>query len=258
MRITLSLSDWSGYPASSNQYPRSHHQRRFALCPFTGRRNTILTIGQPCPNLIGTGNGRPWTRKSEKQKIILPKLRLTMAYAYEKAPLYRRKWDQAGLRPEDTLLKGFSEGSLPFLRRRSTGSVQHPPLGRYSPPPIEDIQRFSTRTSGTTGRPTAFRYQPRGYGPYRRGPCPHMWGFGARPRDIIFIGSFFSLYMGSWGALAGGERLGAVCFPFGAGVPGQTDRAIELDQRDEAHDLLRNTLYSLLLADRCRDPGSRS
>jgi phenylacetate-CoA ligase len=45
------------------------------------------------------------------------------------------------------------------------------------------------------------------------------------PNDTIFITSFFSLYIGSWGALVGGERLGATCFQFGAGIPGQTRRA---------------------------------
>ena len=36
------------------------------------------------------------------------------------------------------------------------------------------------------------------------------------------ICSFFSLYLGSWGALKGGERLGATMLSFGAGVSGQT------------------------------------
>ncbi len=48
-----------------------------------------------------------------------------------------------------------------------------------------------------------------------------------RQEDIVFIGSFFSLYWGSWGALMGCERLGATAFPFGAGVSGQSDRSLE-------------------------------
>jgi pimeloyl-ACP methyl ester carboxylesterase len=54
-----------------------------------------------------------------------------------------------------------------------------------------------------------------------------MWAAGIRPSDTIFLGSFFGLYWGGWGALIGGERLGATCFPFGAGVPGQTQQAVE-------------------------------
>jgi phenylacetate-CoA ligase len=49
---------------------------------------------------------------------------------------------------------------------------------------------------------------------------------GIRPRDTVLIGSFFSLYMGSWGAFVGAERLGASVFPLGAGVPGHTQRAV--------------------------------
>jgi phenylacetate-CoA ligase len=41
----------------------------------------------------------------------------------------------------------------------------------------------------------------------------------------VFIAAIFSLYMGSWGALAGAERLGCKAFPFGAGAPGMTARA---------------------------------
>ena len=34
-----------------------------------------------------------------------------------------------------------------------------------------------------------------------------MWGMGIRPGDTVFIAAIFSLYMGSWGTLAGAERL---------------------------------------------------
>ena len=49
-----------------------------------------------------------------------------------------------------------------------------------------------------------------------------MWGMGMRPGDTVFMAAIFSLYMGSWGALAGAERLGSKAFPFGAGAAGMT------------------------------------
>jgi phenylacetate-CoA ligase len=52
-----------------------------------------------------------------------------------------------------------------------------------------------------------------------------MWGMGIRPGDTVFIAAIFSLYMGSWGTLAGSERLRCKSFPFGAGAPGMTARA---------------------------------
>jgi phenylacetate-CoA ligase len=52
-----------------------------------------------------------------------------------------------------------------------------------------------------------------------------MWAMGIRPGDTVFIAAIFSLYMGSWGTLAGVERLRARSFPFGAGASGMTARA---------------------------------
>jgi phenylacetate-CoA ligase len=82
-----------------------------------------------------------------------------------------------------------------------------------------------------------------------------MWGFGMRQDDIVFIGSFFSLYWGSWGALLGAERLGAVAFPFGAGVAGQTDRAIEWMKEVKPTIFYGTPSYSLYIAERARERG---
>jgi len=82
-----------------------------------------------------------------------------------------------------------------------------------------------------------------------------MWGFGMRPDDIVFIGSFFSLYWGSWGALVGTERLGATVFPFGAGVPGQSDRAIEWMKEVKPTVFYGTPSYSLYLAEKAKARG---
>jgi phenylacetate-CoA ligase len=64
-----------------------------------------------------------------------------------------------------------------------------------------------------------------------------LWGAGIRPHDRVLICSFFSLYLGSWGALAGAEALGATVFPFGAGQAGQTLAAVGWAR--DRHALLR-------------------
>jgi hypothetical protein len=69
-------------------------------------------------------------------------------------------------------------------------------------------------TSGTTGKPTAFGISKGDMERIAEAHARFMWGFGMRQDDIVFIGSFFSLYWGSWGVLAGSERLGATAFPF--------------------------------------------
>ena len=80
-------------------------------------------------------------------------------------------------------------------------------------------------TSGTTGRPTASRIGRADWDAIANAHARILWGMGLRPGDTVFIAAIFSLYMGSWGTLAGVERLRAKAFPFGAGAPGMTARA---------------------------------
>ncbi|MGZ6142787.1 MAG: phenylacetate--CoA ligase family protein, partial [Myxococcales bacterium] len=67
--------------------------------------------------------------------------------------------------------------------------------------------------------------------------------------------SFFSLYMGSWGALAGVERLGATAFPFGAGVAGQTLMAVQWARDLKPTAFYSTPSYALHFADTARKEG---
>jgi len=82
-----------------------------------------------------------------------------------------------------------------------------------------------------------------------------MWAAGVRPSDRVFLGSFFGLYLGGWGALAGAERLGATCFPFGAGVPGQTRQAVEWLAEMRPTAFYSTPSYALRVAEVARAAG---
>lgn len=191
----------------------------------------------------------------DREKWILQKLQAQMAWAYQKSPFYRKKWDQAGIKPEQiTSLKDFQ--NVPFLVKEEIRKDQseNPPFGSYLCIPMEEVLRIHG-TSGTTGRPTAFGI---GYEDWRRIANAHariMWGAGLRPTDKIFVGSFFSLYMGSWGALAGGERLHAKCFPFGAGVPGQTLMALAWMKEIRPTAFYGTPSYALYIGEKAKEQG---
>src|SRR5260370_4717853 len=102
-----------------------------------------------------------------------------------------------------------------------------PPFGDYLCIEPAEVARIHG-TSGTTGRPTVFGVGADDWTRIGEAHARILWGAGIRPDDRILICSFFSLYLGSWGALAGGERLGVTVFPFGAGAPGQTPHAVQL------------------------------
>ncbi len=193
--------------------------------------------------------------EEREQKIILPKLQAQLMYAYENSPFYRKKWDKAGIKPEDVLsLEDFEQ--IPFVTKDEIrqDQAEKPPFGSNLCVSQQALGRVQG-TSGTTGKPTAFGI---GRGDMRRIAEAHariMWGFGIRQEDIVFIGSFFSLYWGSWGALMGTERLGATAFPFGAGVPGQSDRALEWMCEVQPTLFYGTPSYSLYMAEKAKAKG---
>ena len=191
----------------------------------------------------------------EREGRILKKIRAQMAYAYQHAPLYRIKWKAAGLEPDDIkTLEDFHR--VPVLTKQEIRQDQqdHPPFGSYLCILPAEIHRIHG-TSGTTGKPTAYGI---GREDWRRIANAHariMWGMGLRPSDSLFIGSFFSLYIGSWGALVGAERLGMASLPFGAGVPGQTAMAIRWIKDVQPTAFYGTPSYALYLAEVERKQG---
>ena len=193
--------------------------------------------------------------EEREQRVILPKLQAQLKYAYEKSQLYKKKWDQARIKPEDIRsLSDFEQ--IPFLMKEEIREDQreNPPFGSNVCVSFKDLARVQG-TSGTTGKPTAFGISKGDMERIAEAHARTMWGFGMRQEDIVFIGSFFSLYWGSWGALIGTERLGAVAFPFGAGVPGQTDRAIEWMREVRPTIFYGTPSFSLYLAEKAREKG---
>jgi phenylacetate-CoA ligase len=165
---------------------------------------------------------------AEREQAILRRLQMVCAYAYERAPFYRRKWDEAGFHP--TQLKSLEdfESKVPVVQKRDLREAQSrcPPFGDYLCVPEQDVFHIHG-TSGTTGRPTAFAIGRDDWNAIANAHARIMWGMGLRPGDTICVAAIFSLYMGSWGALAGAERLGAKCFPFGAGATGMSARCVQ-------------------------------
>jgi len=132
--------------------------------------------------------------------------------------------------------------------------MEAPPFGTNLCVSRKELARVQG-TSGTTGKPTAFGISKGDMARIAEAHARIMWSFGVREEDILFIGSFFSLYWGSWGALAGAERLGATAFPFGAGVAGQSERALEW-MRDVKPTVFYGTpSYGLYLAEKARAKG---
>lgn len=192
---------------------------------------------------------------AEREAAILARIRQLMRYAYEHAPFYRRKWDDAGIDPAAIRsLEDFER--VPVVTKHELRETQeaHQPFGDYLCVPDSEVKHVHG-TSGTTGRPTAFGISGGDWRAIANAHARVLWAMGVRPDDTVFIGSFFSLYMGSWGTLIGTERLGARAFPFGAGVAGQTARAVSWMLQMRPTVFYGTPSYALHIAETARGAG---
>lgn len=187
--------------------------------------------------------------EAEREALIVDRIRDVMAYAYEHSSFYRRKWSEAGIHPSKvTSLEDFE--SVPVVTKEEIRADQaaHEPFGSYLCVDESEVAHVHG-TSGTTGRPTVFGISADDWRRVANAHARILWSMGIRPRDTVFIGSFFSLYLGSWGALIGAERLGARVFPFGAGVPGQTIRAVNWMRQMQPSVFYGTPSYALRVAE---------
>jgi phenylacetate-CoA ligase len=161
-----------------------------------------------------------------REAAILARLQEITRYAWDHAPFYRRRWDEAGFHPDHLRTLEDFEAKVPVIGKKDLREAQarEPPFGDYLCIPDGEVHHIHG-TSGTTGRPTAFAIGRADWDAIANAHARIMWGMGIRPGDTVFIAAIFSLYLGSWGSLAGAERLRAKSFPFGAGAPGMTARA---------------------------------
>lgn len=213
------------------------------------------------PNYLPDPKQRFWFPEREtmapgdRDGAILKRIQEVMHYAYANAPFYRNKWDEAGIHPEHIRsLEDFER--VPVVTKQELRSAQEnsPPFGDYLCIPDSEVHRING-TSGTTGRPVIFSIGKNDWDAIANAHARVMWSFGIRPGDMVFVGALFSLYIGSWGILAGSERLRAKSFPFGAGAAGQTAIAARWLKLVKPKAMYNTPSYALHLAEVARDEG---
>ena len=192
---------------------------------------------------------------ADRDELILAKLRCQLRYAWERSAFYRGKWETAGVSP-DTLKSLDDLRHFPVVQKAELRQAQAacPPYGDYLCLEPHAVARIHG-TSGTTGRPTVFGIGADDWERIGEAHARVLWGAGLRPGDRLLICSFFSLYLGSWGTLKGGERLGAPVFPFGAGVAGQTLAAVQWARDLQPTAFYGTPSYALHFAETARRDG---
>src|SRR3546814_9031157 len=89
----------------------------------------------------------------ELRELQLERLQWTVRHAYENVPLYRRKFTEAGVTPDD--IRTLEDvRRLPFTTKDDLRETY--PFGMFAVP-MDQVRRIHA-SSGTTGRPTVVGY----------------------------------------------------------------------------------------------------
>jgi phenylacetate-CoA ligase len=218
--------------------------------PFTERGTDI-----PDPDSEYWDEAQETRPPDERREDILEQLSEQVRYAYENSAFYREHYSDVDVDPTD--ISSFEEfRQLPVLTSEDLKQEQkkHPPYGRFLCIDEDDITRIYG-TSGTTGRPKVFGIGDGDWDRIAEWHAQILWSVGLRPDDMVIITSPFIQYLGSWGALQGVDRLDCQTFPFGAGMEGQTEQAVEWIADLQPDALYGTPSYAIYLGETAKEKG---
>jgi phenylacetate-CoA ligase len=185
--------------------------------------------------------------RDELGALQLDRLKWSLTHAYENSPVYRRKFDEAGVHPAD--LKALSDlASFPFTTKQDLRDNY--PFGLFAVPQ-QRIARIHA-SSGTTGKPTVVGYTARDLDTWANLVARSIRAAGAQPGDKVHISYGYGLFTGGLGAHYGAERAGLTVIPFGGG---QTEKQVQLIQDFRPDIIMVTPSYMLSIADELERQG---
>lgn len=158
----------------------------------------------------------------ELRALQTRRLKQTLAYVYANSPVYKKKFDDAGVHPDDFVTLD-DLAKFPFTTKQDLRDNY--PFGMFAVPQ-EQIVRLHA-SSGTTGKPTVVGYTQKDINTWSDivARCLRMAGLSAK--DMIQVAYGYGLFTGGLGAHYGAERLGATVIPMSGG---QTEKQVQLIQ----------------------------
>jgi phenylacetate-CoA ligase len=183
----------------------------------------------------------------ELRALQLSRLQWSLQHAYDNVAHYRRKFDNAGVRPRD--LQSLADlSSFPFTAKSDLR--ENYPFGLFAVP-REQVVRIHA-SSGTTGKSTVVGYTAKDIDTWANLMARSIRASGARPGDKVHVSYGYGLFTGGLGAHYGAERLGLTVIPFGGG---QTERQVQLICDFDPDIIMVTPSYMLAIADEFERQG---
>ena len=154
--------------------------------------------------------------RDEIEALQVRKLRNLLEWTDAQVPYHSKRLSDAGVTP-DSIRSLDDLRRLPFMTREEwmEGQLEQPPYGPILAAPEEAAIRYHL-TSGTTGKtPIRVLDSMKDWEWITEMWCYGFWGFGVRPRDVVFFAFSYGTFVGFWGAHYACEKLGCLVLPGG-------------------------------------------
>ncbi|MDE9462241.1 phenylacetate--CoA ligase PaaK [Xenorhabdus bovienii] len=179
--------------------------------------------------------------RDEIQAHQFEQIKWTLHHAYNNVPMYRRKFDTAGIHPSDfKQLEDITK--FPYTTKQDLRD--HYPFDTFAVP-MEQIVRIHA-SSGTTGHPTVVGYTQRDIDHWANLVARCLRFAGASAKDKVHVAYGYGLFTGGLGAHYGAERLGATVIPMSGG---QTEKQAQLILDFKPDVIMMTPSYCLTLLD---------
>lgn len=183
----------------------------------------------------------------ELRALQLKRLKATLQHAYANSPIYRAKFDAAGVHPDDC--RSLSDlAKFPFTTKKDLRDGY--PFGMFAVPREQCVRIHAS--SGTTGKPTVVGYTKNDVAMWADCVARSIRAGGARPGDLVHVSYGYGLFTGGLGAHYGAEKLGLTVVPFGGG---QTERQVQLIADFRPDIIMVTPSYMLAIADEFEKQG---
>ena len=177
---------------------------------------------------MNMSDGKYWNEKietmpvNELRKHQLKKLKEQIKHCYDNSAFYRKKFDKAGLKPQD--IKALEDlQKIPFTVKDNLR--ENYPFGMIAVKPNDIIEIHAS--SGTTGNPIIGAYTATDMDAWQELMARSIYTTGGRKEDVIQIAYGYGLFTGGLGFHYGAQKIGTTIVPISGGM---TQRQIKLMQ----------------------------
>ena len=175
------------------------------------------------------------------------RLKKIVKTCYENVPLYKQRFDEMGLKPED--IQSIDDiVKLPFTYKGDLRDTY--PFGMIAVP-REEMYRVHA-SSGTTGKQTVVGYTKKDVDVWSECAARSIVACGGQPSDFVHVSYGYGLFTGGLGLHYGAEKLGATAIPVSSG---NTARQVQILQDYESDILCCTPSYAMYIGETIRDMG---